>query len=87
MAEEREEALEVSSINWQDGWPTHAYLNNGEIIPITDLYDDNGEPILDPALDGPVRERLSWFIAGPTKEGYWITEQYDDYNWEMHRVN
>jgi hypothetical protein len=48
-------------------------LSNGEVIPITNMFDCTGDETDEP-------EEATAFVAGPTPDDKWIVDHVDAYN-------
>lgn len=58
-----------------------AMLDDGQIIPVTQLFDDEGDE-----TDSPAEARS--FVAGPDSLGYWHTDSLEEYGFATpHTVN
>ncbi len=53
-------------------------IENGEVIPITHLFDQDGEPV------GTWEEAYT-FVAGPTPDGKWLSARCEDFS--VHRAH
>lgn len=71
--------MKIKEIHFDgNGWPTHLSLDNGECVPVTTVFDDDGDE-----LDyGDDTSYMKVMVAGPLADGTFVTEEFneDDYN-------
>ena len=67
-------ALSVVALKLSDNGGM-AVLSDNQLVQITNFYDEAGDEC---GRDGD----FTWFVCGPSLEGYWFTEQLEDFTWK-----
>lgn len=73
-----EVALDVKIVNFADGMPTYVILTNDEVLKVTEVYDEDGDPVMTAPID-TLWQTVAWCVAGPSADGYWFTVELAEF--------
>jgi hypothetical protein len=76
--------MNVKEIHFDgEGWPTHLTVDNGECIPVTNVYDEDGDEL----EYGDDTSYMKSIVAGPLASGEFLATEFDENDYNFIRVN